>query len=125
MNASQPTEAPPGAAGAVLRDAIRYWERRRVGYNLVLASVALGWLLFTWPHFRSAFTRQSAVSLAALVAFANACYCAACPVDFIFQRLSRTESLATHRRILWWIGTLGAVGLAWCWIADEIYPAVR
>jgi hypothetical protein len=40
----------------LITDAIRYWELRRVWYNLVLAAIVLGWVAVTWPHFRGAFT---------------------------------------------------------------------
>ena len=35
-------------------DALRYWEARRVFYNVVLTGVAVLWVKFTWPHFRPA-----------------------------------------------------------------------
>ena len=34
-------------------NALRYWETRRVLYNAVLTAVAAGWVILTWPHFRS------------------------------------------------------------------------
>src|SRR6202035_4485741 len=43
------TSAPPPLR-EVLTDAIRYWEPRRIGYNVFLAAIVLGWVIFTWPH---------------------------------------------------------------------------
>jgi hypothetical protein len=45
--------APPPLR-EVLTDALRYWEPRRVGYNVVLALIVLGWvgwqMKFTRPY---------------------------------------------------------------------------
>lgn len=63
------TQVPTaGAQSPVLRDivadAIRYWETRRITYNLAPAAVVIAWLVSTWPHFREALTLSSLVSLA-------------------------------------------------------------
>jgi hypothetical protein len=107
-----------------VNDAIRYWEVRRIGYNLVLTAVTLAWLVFTWPHFRPAFTWQSALLLLVLAALANACYCAAYPLDIALQHSSFRSVWRRRRWLLWSAGTLLAAFLACYWIADEIYPAV-
>jgi hypothetical protein len=65
MGAPEPASPSPAVASApppfrdVFTDAIRFWEPRRVGYNIVLTLTILGWVVFTWPHFRSAFTLSS------------------------------------------------------------------
>ena len=69
----------------IVRDALRYWERRRVFYNLVLAVVVLLWLVSTWPHFRGAFTLQSLCFLFVFAMLANVCYCAAYVADVPMQ----------------------------------------
>jgi len=45
--------------GDALDHAIRYWEPRRLAYNLALAVLASAWVLVTWPHFRAALTFES------------------------------------------------------------------
>jgi hypothetical protein len=109
---------------SIITESVRYWESRRVCYNIVLIAVALGWLLFTWPHFRPAFTWKSGLLLFLLAVIANACYCAAYPVDIVFQRLSFCVAWKRRRWILWCAGTGFAACLAYYWIADEIYPFV-
>ena len=109
-----------------LRNAIRYWERRRIFYNVALTGVVLVWLLGTWPHFRPAFHLQALLLLIVLALVANACYCAAYLVDIPAQAWSFTAEWWQRGRLgLWLVGTLFAALLANYWIADEIYPFVR
>ncbi len=72
----------------LLADAVRFWEPRRLVYNLVLASVVVIWLVATWPHFRVTFTLSSLLLLAVLALLANVCYCAAYFLDIHMQRSS-------------------------------------
>ncbi|MCJ7441928.1 MAG: hypothetical protein MUO25_10175, partial [Thermoanaerobaculaceae bacterium] len=78
-------ELPPSQLRGVLDDAIRYWEPRRLAYNLVLALVVIAWVATTWPHFRGALTLESLLALVILAAIANLCYCAAYLVDIPMQ----------------------------------------
>ena len=122
MNAPRPSGLPE-TFGEMLRDAMRYWEPRRVAYNVVLAAIAVSWLLLTWPHFRPAFTLQSLLALLVLAAIANACYCAAYVADLAMQRSSFRDRWLRRRWGLWLAGTIFAAMLEYYWIADEIYPA--
>jgi hypothetical protein len=106
-------------------DAIRYWEPRRLIYNLALTAVCVAWLAVTWPHFRPALTLTSLLPLAILALAANVCYCAAYLVEISFQRSSPGPVRRRQRWALWLVGTLFAIVLANYWIADEIYPFVR
>jgi hypothetical protein len=109
---------------SVMRDAIRYWEPRRLAYNVALAILATGWVLVTWPHFRSAFTLRSFWKLLILAAMANLCYCAAYVVDVPMQHSPFGTIWRRWRWALWLSGTLLALLVAYYWIADEIYPFV-
>jgi len=110
---------------ALFSDSVRFWETRRLIYNLLLAAVVLIWLVASWPHFRPAFTLTSLLQLAVLALLANACYCAAYLVDLPMQH-SSFRSLRNRRRwALWVVGTLFAILFTNYWIADEIYPFVR
>lgn len=109
-----------------LRNALRYWERRRIFYNVALTGVVMVWIARTWPHFRPAFNLQSLLLLTVLALAANACYCAAYLVDIPAQAWSFTAAWWQRGRMgLWLVGTLLAAVLANYWIADEIYPFVR
>ena len=114
----------PDSLRSILTDAIRLWERARVPYNLVLGTVVLGWLVLTWPHFRSALSLQLLVFLFVLAVLANACYCAAYLADIPLQYSSFQPQWRRWRWGLWVIGTLFATAIANYWIADEVYPFV-
>ncbi len=113
-----------GQTDNALTSAAAFWERGRVGYNGILCLVVAAWLIATWPHFRPALTKESGLLLVVLAALANACYCAAYPVDLVLQRILPVGNRSAWRLPLWCIGSLFAVVLACYWIADEVYPFV-
>ncbi len=117
--------SPANPFRGLLADAVRFWEPRRLVYNLVLAAVVVVWVVTTWPHFRPALTLSSLLLLAILALLANLCYCAAYLVDLPFQHSSLSPVWRRRRWALWLLGTLFAVLLANYWIADEIYLFVR
>ena len=107
MDAAHPTQttgfggSPSGSARESFRDAIRYWEPRRLVYNLVLVAVTFAWVAGTWPHFRPALTLSSLPPMAVL-ALARQC--------LLLRSLSRGRS---NSAVLTWrhleTPTLGAV----------------
>jgi len=108
----------------VVRDAVRYWEPRRLWYNLALTAQAGAWVLATWPHFRHALTLQHALQLLVLAALANVCYSAAYLVDLPMLQSPIANRWRRWRWGLWVMGTLLALLIAQYWIGDEIYPFV-
>jgi hypothetical protein len=131
MGTSPPTqssglyESPPGAFRGLVTDAIRFWELRRLLYNLVLVAVVVAWVAVTWPHFRPMFVPNSLLLLAILGLLANVCYCAAYFVEIPMQCSAFGKIWKRWRWMLWMAGTLLAILLANYWIVDEIYPFVR
>ncbi len=103
---------------------LRYWEMRRIWYNLALTVLAGAWVSLTWPHFQHALTPHHFLQLLALAALANLCYSAAYLVDIPMQQSSFSDSWRQWRWALWLLGTLFALLFACYWIADEIYPFV-
>jgi hypothetical protein len=130
MSRFRPNDPPdaarsfPIAPREIFRDAVRYWEPRRITYNAVLAALAAAWVAATWPHFRPTLTAESLLLVFALAAIANACYCAAYVAEFAMQLSSLRTAWLKWRWILWLAGTLIAGALTYYWIADEIYPYV-
>jgi hypothetical protein len=118
-------DVQPGPLRHVLTDAIRYWEPRRIIYNLVLVAVVMAWLFFTWPHFQSAVAFGSLLFLSVFALLANVCYCAAYVVDIPMQYSLFQDRWRRRRWGLLLFGTLLALLIANYWIADEIYPFVR
>lgn len=118
------SSSPSGSFRALLADAARFWEPRRLLYNFILLVVTFSWIVATWPHFRPALTLTSLFLMSILALLANTCYSAAYLLDIPF-RLSSTASRNRLRWGLWILGTLFAVVLANYWIADEIYSDFR
>jgi MFS family permease len=116
---------PLGPFRGPFADAIRYWEPRRLAYNLILIAVTAAWVVATWPHFRPALTLSSIPPMVVLALLANVCYCAAYVADFAMLQSSFDSVWRRRRWILWSVGTIFAMVLASYWIADEIYPDFR
>jgi hypothetical protein len=118
-------ESPLGPLRTLFADAIRFWELRRIAYNLVLTAVAVGWLVASWPHFRPVMTLHSLLLLTILALIANVCYCAAYLIDIPMQSSPLGALWRRRRWGLWLVGMLFAILVENYWIADEIYPFVR
>jgi hypothetical protein len=118
-------QSPSDRSQGLFANAIQYWERRRVIYNLVLVAFVVVWIVATWPHFRLTMNLWSFVRLAVLGLIANACYCTAYFVDIPMQSSSLCVMWRRWRWGLLVVGTLLAIALENYWIADEIYPFVR
>jgi len=118
-------KSPAGSFKELLADAIRFWERARVLYNLILVGILAVWLIATWPHFRPAMHWFHLLQLIALGLIANALYCAAYIVDIPMQSSSIAADWRRWRWALFTLGTVLALLLTNYWIADEIYPFVN
>src|ERR1700722_7709524 len=99
----------PETFRAKFKAAARFWEPRRIAYNLVLTTVVAAWLIITWPHFRPAFTLQSLLLLLVLAAMANICYSVAYFADILLQFSPFRGLWQRQRWSLWLVGTLFGV----------------
>jgi hypothetical protein len=93
-------------------DAIRYWESRRIIFNIVLAvlyfsTVALG-LSRSYGHgsVESILNFRSLTGICVLAFLANICYCIAYPVDLFVQS---SDFRDTWRRTRWIFFAVGLV----------------
>ncbi|HKM68150.1 MAG TPA: hypothetical protein VJX70_13360 [Candidatus Acidoferrum sp.] len=125
MNSSTPHPRAPGPFSACFLSAARFWEFRRVLYNLVLFAVTVIWVVATWPHFRPAFTVATLLPLFALALLANLGYSTVYLVELPLLRSTAQASWVRWRWALWVGGTLLAIVFENYWIADEIFPFVR
>jgi hypothetical protein len=121
---SGPQLEAPGASSSFFASAGRFWEPRRVIYNLVLAAIVITWIAASWPHFRPAMNLGDLLRLLGLAAIANLLYSAAYLIDWPLQSFAPQRSLGRMRWALWVAGMLLAILLTNYWIADEIYPYV-
>ncbi len=123
-NPSPASGSPTRSFGDNIRNAVRYWEYRRIPYNLLLIALGLGWLIRTWPHFRPVLRLESVPQLLIFCVLANLCYSAVYLADIPLQLSDLQPAYRRWRWLLWLGGTLLALLLAYYWIADEIYPYV-
>jgi hypothetical protein len=89
-------------------DAIRYWEPRRIAYNLVLAVVVLAHFWIGYPASKAALSLNLALLVFLLAVAANTAYCAAYVVDVFAQLSSYREAWRKRRWALFAIGTVFA-----------------
>jgi hypothetical protein len=87
-----------------LTDAIRYWEPRRIAYNIALAFIVVAVGAFYWPASRDALSVQLAQQIFVLAVLANVAYCAAYVVDLAAQSSAFRATWQRHRWILFAIG---------------------
>jgi hypothetical protein len=69
----------------LLSNAIRYWEPRRIVYNLVLAVIVVVHFVYGLPFSKSVLQFNSLLLLFALAVLANVAYCAAYIPDVFGQ----------------------------------------
>jgi hypothetical protein len=115
-------KSPESGVRGTLGNAARFWEPRRILYNLLLTLVAIFWVLRTWPHFRPALVPSSLAKLSILAILANICYSAAYAVDIPMQQTVSQKVLLKSRWILFFLGSVFAMVFESYWILDEIYP---
>ena len=89
-------------------DAIRYWEPRRLLYNLVLAAIVLSYFGMYYPTTKSLLSIDSVLFLFLLVVLANVAYCTAYLVDIFVSASSYRDQWKKHRWVLFLIGLLFA-----------------
>jgi hypothetical protein len=91
-----------------LTGAIRYWEPRRVVYNVVLAAIVLVYFGINYPATKSLISIDSVFFLFLLVVLANVAYCAAYLVDIFVSASSYRDQWQKRRWIIFVIGLLFA-----------------
>jgi hypothetical protein len=101
--------------GASIREcltaAIRYWEPRRIVYNVVLAAVVITYYVLSLPASRHALTTDPILVLFLLAVLANVAYCAAYVVDVFAQMSGFRELWMSARWIVFVVGTAFAAVL--------------
>ncbi len=103
------SKIPPLRFDQLLADAARFWEPRRIPYNLALVAVVFIWLVATWPHFRSALTLSSFGIFTVLGLIANVCYSFAYLIDIALQSSFFPGAWRQRRWVLWLIGLIFAI----------------
>jgi hypothetical protein len=100
----------PARAGAgelfseLTTDALRYWELRRLFYNLLLAAVVIAHFVAAWPGSRAMVTFDGLLGLFLLTVLANVAYSVVYIADVFIQFSGFRASRLVWRRILMVIG---------------------
>ena len=92
----------------VLTDAIRYWEPRRIAYNVILLAVVVVVFALQWPQSGSALSVDLAQTLFILAVLANVAYCAAYVVDVVAQYSGFQAVWKRYRWLLFLVGVVFA-----------------
>ena len=95
-----------------LSDALRYWEPRRIVYNVALGLVVMVGFLVNLPSSRSSLNFDLLQGLFVLAVLANIAYCAAHIVDIVLQISAYRAVWLRVRWILLSIGIAFAAVLA-------------
>ena len=88
--------------------AIRYWEPRRLIYNMVLAGVVLMYFGMSYPGSKSTISVDFVLFLFLLAVLANVAYCAAYPVDVFVSASGYRDQWKKYRWVVFMIGVLFA-----------------
>jgi hypothetical protein len=86
-------------------DAIKFWERWRLVYNLALAAIVIIHFAAGYPTSRAILSLDFALGLFLVVVVANIAYCAAYIADIFAQASGFRELWQRYRWLLFAIGT--------------------
>ena len=111
-------ETPTTVAAFIARsaqyaaDSLRYWEPRRVVYNMALFAVVLGHMIAGRPGSPSRLTTNLLLVFFFMAVLANVCYCAAYIVDLFVQFSGLREFRTKGRTLVFVVGTAFAMVIA-------------
>jgi hypothetical protein len=86
-------------------DAVKFWEPRRILYNLVLTAIVVIYFAIGYPASRMMLSLDFCLGLFLLAVIANVAYCAAYIVDLFVQSSGFRELWQRYRWLLFAIGT--------------------
>ena len=110
-------ESPEVTFREAISASIRYWEPRRLIFNLALLLVVSGAFIAGLPASRGALSVESMLTLFILAVLANVAYCAAYIPDLALQFSSFRAGWQRSRWLLLTLGILFASALAYFFAA--------
>jgi hypothetical protein len=96
----------------ILTEALAYWERKRILYNVALALVAVTGHLTSTAPWKPSVGFDLFLGLFFLAVIANVLYCAAYLPDVVIHISDFRDRRHVIRTLLFTIGTLFAAGIA-------------
>ncbi|HYV18757.1 MAG TPA: hypothetical protein VFC25_06990 [Verrucomicrobiae bacterium] len=113
---SRAGEARP-TFGDLARNALRYWEPRRVLYNAALFAVVLYEVWAAWPASKANLTADVLIFFFILAVLANIAYCGAYAVDLFVQFSGARNSWPRWRWCVLAVGIAFGAALTHFWAA--------
>jgi hypothetical protein len=98
--------------GDLAADALRYWEPRRIVYNVVLLAVVCAHFYAVWPISQALLRWDLLFVFVGLAVLANIAYCAAYVVDLFVQFSGLRSEWARWRWVVMLAGTAFAAVVA-------------
>jgi hypothetical protein len=98
-----------------LTNAIRYWEKMRIAYNVVLLLVVAGCFAWNYSALGSKLSVNVFLSMILCGILLNVLYCAAYIVDVLVQMSEYSERWTQFRWVLFLIGAMFAAILTRFW----------
>lgn len=92
-------------------DAIKYWEPRRLMYNVLLAAIVVLYFVYalkTNPALKASLSMDGFLGLVLLAVLANVAYCAAYVVDVFAQWSSYRDRWLRYRWVVLFVGMVFA-----------------
>src|ERR1051325_232844 len=105
---SEPRLALAERLREAVTDALRYWEPRRVPYNLMLSAIVIGYFIAGLPQSRAVVSFDTVFALFILAVIANICYCAAYVADVFVQVSGFRQVWLQSRWIVFAVGMIVA-----------------
>jgi hypothetical protein len=107
------TDVPPNedwraTVAEITTDALRFWERRRAVYNIILAGVVLWYFVAGLPQARRALEVNLLLLMVVFAVVANVLYCLAYIADIFVQCSGLKRGWREWRWVLFLIGTTTA-----------------
>lgn len=93
-------------------NALRYWELRRLVYNVVLLSVVVAHFFLAWPASREKLSFDLLLGFFILAVLANVAYCAVYVADLFVQFSGLDAAWRRGRVVLLIVGTTFAATIA-------------
>jgi hypothetical protein len=106
---------------ANVTDAIKYWERGRIFYNLILTAVVVIHFIAGYPTSKSQLSIDFALAIFLLAVVANVAYCAAYLADLFAQASGFRDLWRQYRWIVLAIGCVFAAIITH-FIAAGMFP---
>jgi len=114
-------EAPTSSIREILTNAIRYWESRRLVYNVILVAIVLFHLVtYAFSTLGNTHLASKLCSLFVLWTIANIAYTTAYIVDIPVQLSDFQQTWRARRVLLFSVGLLLSVILTWQ-VASQLF----